>query len=217
MAKTKKKEKWHPIIIGDVVEVQNCKDFGMARNKYRGVLIWRPMDQDKYTPQFYAIWLWNKFGTNEAEINKRHIEKKYNELDHSAYWRTQPWTYMLKDENVSHILYVPREYKENIKFIEHENPRISVGDYVLDRRWLCRFGQGNMRKVLAVKRDKYYDENRICMENSEATYLSFYNWVSTALRRHLIKISKTQTMELPEEKPAEKPNRLKSIFIRETA
>ena len=212
---TKKKEKWHPVIIGDVVEAQNCKVFGMSRNKYRGVVIWRPMDTGEYTPQFYAIWTWNKLNTNDKEANRQNIKRVYNRLDQTHYWNIAIWNYMLNENCVSHIVYVPVEYRENIQFLEHENPVISVGDIVLDRRWLARFRDNNLRRVLAVKKDKGYDEDRICFENPVAEkYLTVNNWVSVLLRRNVIKISKTKAMEMPEEAPEPKPNRLKNIIVR---
>ena len=218
---TKKKEKKQRIVIGDVVEIQDARNFGMVRNTYRGVLIWRPTNQNEETPQFYAVWTWNRFSTREAEVNLSLLRNAFNRLPSDIrddYWDTRIWKYMMDEENVKHILYVPKNYKVHIRFIEHETLKISAGDFVLDKRWFYRFGRGNVRRVLAVKKDEAYGEDRLCIENPTTTrYLGFYNWISAVLRKNVIKISKTKTMEMPIEEPEPKQTHLKNILIRRTA
>lgn len=209
----RKKEKQHSIILGDVVTVQQCTEFGMLHNTYHGVLIWRPMSRDTSIPQVYAIWTWNKLSAYEAEINKQYLHEALFQLQLTS-WESRIWTYMMSDENIRNILYVPRNYKDNIQFVRSEDPIVKPGDLVVDKRWLYRFYSGNARRVLAVKKDEGYNEDRLCIENTQQTrWLGFYNWVSTVLRRNVIKISKETTIEIKKE-PRKKQNRLTGILTK---
>ena len=182
------------MVIGDIVEVKNCKKLGLKQDVVRGILIWRPMNKDKYTPQLYCIWLLSELTTAEQQLQMRLISSIHNkQLPNTDDWRGwyhYLWEYILDRSNKRNILYVPREWKKNISYVASENREIHIGDHVLDRRWYMRFSTNPVRTVLAKKFDEAHGMDRLCLENPMADrYLSFGNWIYPILRKNVIKIS----------------------------
>ena len=210
----KKEERKIPFI-GDTVEVSECRKYGLRRNKICGIVIWRPINKSRGTPQLYAIWIPDGLQENEQQAQAAMLKTMHDtifnsyEHNHWEHYVSYTWRMIMENGDKQHILYVPVEYKSNIKFLDAEEEGLVVGDLVLDRRWCMRFGKHPIRVVLAIKYDQYYGMNRICVENPlEERHLRFGNWVYPVLRKDLICISRRKLPKIIEKEVPVK----KSVF-----
>lgn len=196
---TKKKETRRRLKIGDAVEVRECAEIGLLADIIRGVLIWKPMYKDIFTPQFYCIWV---SGLSQDERNNQaamieNARQATNINENTRYtisngYKFWLWnTFQNLDRHDEHLLFVPVSKRSDIHFISSETEDLIPGDVVLDRRWYSRFVKNAAKTVLTLKYDETQDMNRVCVENPATTRkLSFGNWVYPVLRKDLIKISR---------------------------
>ena len=221
MVKNKEKPRKR-LIIGDTVIVNDCRKIGLNKNAVAGILIWQPnFGKNEKRPQLYAIWVWDRLTKNEQESQREWLMSIYSfqypgQSTDTYNWEAYPWRAILNCADKEHILFVPRWFRNDIVFYEEEPEDIIPGDLVLDRRWATRFAKNPIRVALAIKYDRDFEMNRVCLENpARETGLNFGNWVYPLLRKDMIRISRRKLPKPPEEEPIvpTKGSMLQKIFI----